>query len=234
MAKSGINADTDTLRTGPEALDRDGLVARAQTTLFQDPGSIAFDFVTGRPPVGPSDFELNPDMWAEVDLSKPPREAAVLIPIVATDPLTVILTTRSAHLPSHAGQIAFPGGKIEASDKGPLDAALRETEEEIGLDRSYVRPIGYLDGYRTRTGFRITPVVGLVEPGFSLVADPREVDDMFEVPFAFLMNEVNHKVESKVWNNRSRSFYAMPYNDRYIWGATAGMLKTLHRRLTAR
>ncbi|MEO0729321.1 MAG: CoA pyrophosphatase, partial [Pseudomonadota bacterium] len=148
MAKSGINADTDTLRTGPEALDRDGLVARAQTTLFQDPGSIAFDFVTGRPPVGPSDFELNPDMWAEVDLSKPPREAAVLIPIVATDPLTVILTTRSAHLPSHAGQIAFPGGKIEASDKGPLDAALRETEEEIGLDRSYVRPIGYLDGYR--------------------------------------------------------------------------------------
>jgi len=145
--------------------------------------------------------------------------------------LQILLTRRSAHLPSHPGQIAFPGGKVEDHDQGALAAALRETEEEIGLSSEHIEPIGYLDGYRTRTGFQITPVVGLVTPGFSLRLDPREVDEAFEVPFAFLMNPNNHETHSRTWNGQGRAFYAMPFEDYYIWGATAGMLKTLYERL---
>lgn len=181
---------------------------------------------------GPSDFDLNPDMAGEVPPDARIRHAAVLVPVVARDTLQMLLTQRTNHLPSHAGQVAFPGGKIEEQDTGPLETALREAEEEIGLNRAFVEPIGYLDNYRTRTGFLVTPVVALVRPGFTLTLDANEVEIAFEVPFAYLMDEANHKQHSRLWQGRERHFYAMPYGDHYIWGATAGMIRNLHAKLS--
>lgn len=179
-------------------------------------------------PHAPGDDDLNPG-------SPRPRtglrHAAVLVPVIARSPLTVLLTARTDHLPSHAGQIAFPGGKVESDDAGPLAAALRETREEIALDKSFIEPVGFLPPYRTGTGYVITPTVGLVRTGFDLTADPQEVAAVFEVPFAFLMNEANHQIHSRVFGGVERHFYAMPYGERYIWGATAGIIRTLYRRL---
>lgn len=177
------------------------------------------------------DDDLNPAARA-IPYDKPFRPAAVLVPIVAhPETASVILTQRTAHLPSHAGQIAFPGGKIDQSDGNALEAALRETEEETGLSRLFVTPLGYLDLYVTRTGFRVAPVVALVRPGFTLAAEPGEVDDIFEVPLSFLMDPRNHQRHSRVWQGLERFYYAMPYGDRYIWGATAGMIRNLYDRL---
>jgi 8-oxo-dGTP pyrophosphatase MutT (NUDIX family) len=176
------------------------------------------------------DDELNPDAGR---LATNLRPAAVLIPIVARASLSVVLTERTEHLPAHAGQIAFPGGKVEARDMTPLATALREAREEIALDSAFIEPLGYLPTYRTGTGFIITPAVALVRPGFKLVADPAEVADVFEVPFAFLMDEANHKIDSRNWRGNERRFYAMPYGERYIWGATAGIIRSLYRRLFA-
>ena len=162
---------------------------------------------------------------------KPLRPAAVLIPVVEREMPTVLLTTRAAHLNEHAGQISFPGGKIEPSDPSPLDAALREADEEIGLKRTFVDPIGYLDVYATGFGFRIMPVLARVQPGFELSVSQDEVDDVFEVPLAFLMDPVNHKLGSKEFRGMQRSFYEMPFEQRYIWGATAGMLRALYERI---
>ena len=144
---------------------------------------------------------------------------------------TVLLTTRAAHLNEHAGQISFPGGKIETSDASPLEAALREADAEIGLKRNFVDPIGYLDVYATGFGFRIMPVLARVKPGFDLSVSKDEVDDVFEVPLAFLMDPVNHKVGTKEFRGMQRSFYEMPFEQRYIWGATAGMLRALYERI---
>ncbi len=164
----------------------------------------------------------------------PGRAAAVLVPIVRRQAeLAVLLTLRTDHLPSHGGQIAFPGGKIEACDEGPLAAALREAQEETGLDPRLVEPLGYLDIYQTRSGFRIVPVVGLVDPIARLSPAAGEVADVFEVPLRFLMDPLNHLQESRMWQGVERRFYAMPYGERYIWGATAGMLKRLYERLYA-
>ena len=174
------------------------------------------------------DDELNPDAGK---FATNLRHAAVLIPVVARAPLSVILTERTEHLSAHAGQIAFPGGKVEAHDASPLAAAFRETREEIALDGAFIEPLGYLPTYRTGTGFIVTPAVALVRPGFKLVADPAEVADIFEVPFAFLMDEANHKIDSRNWRGNERRFYAMPYGERYIWGATAGIFRSLYRRL---
>jgi 8-oxo-dGTP pyrophosphatase MutT (NUDIX family) len=144
---------------------------------------------------------------------------------------TVLLTQRSAHLNDHAGQIAFPGGKIDPTDATPRDAALREAFEEVGLERRFVEPIGYLDLYATSFGFRILPTVARVEPGFSLRVNAAEVDDAFEVPLAFLMNPANHQIHSKEFRGMERWYYAMPFADRYIWGATAGILRVLYERI---
>jgi 8-oxo-dGTP pyrophosphatase MutT (NUDIX family) len=144
---------------------------------------------------------------------------------------TVLLTQRSAHLNDHAGQISFPGGKIDATDASPLDTALREAEEEIGLSREFIDPIGYLDLYGTSFGFRILPAVARIKPGFKLRINQSEVDDVFEVPLAFLMNPVNHQTHSKEFRGIERSYYAMPYEERYIWGATAGILRVLYERI---
>ncbi|MBV9456634.1 MAG: CoA pyrophosphatase [Bradyrhizobium sp.] len=162
---------------------------------------------------------------------QPVRPAAVLIPVVDHQEPTVLLTQRSPNLSEHAGQIAFPGGKIDAIDASPRDAALREAWEEVGLDRSFIDPIGYLGVYGTGFGFRILPTVARVKPGFKLTINHSEVVDAFEVPLAFLMNPANHQIHSKDFRGMERSYYAMPYAERYIWGATAGILRVLYERI---
>jgi 8-oxo-dGTP pyrophosphatase MutT (NUDIX family) len=162
---------------------------------------------------------------------RPIRPAAVLIPVVDHPQPTVLLTQRSAHLSDHAGQISFPGGKIDATDASPLEAALREAFEEVGLQREFIDPIGYLDLYATSFGFRILPTVARVKPGFRLRINEAEVDDAFEVPLAFLMDPDNHQLHSKQFRGMERTYYAMPFAERYIWGATAGILRVLYERI---
>jgi len=162
---------------------------------------------------------------------QPIRPAAVLIPVVEHAQPTVLLTQRAAHLNDHAGQISFPGGKIDAVDASPLEAALREAEEEIGLAREFIDPIGYLDLYATGFGFRILPTLARVKPGFRLRINEAEVEDAFEVPLAFLMDPANHQLLSKEFRGMQRSYYAMPFEERYIWGATAGILRVLYQRI---
>lgn len=158
--------------------------------------------------------------------------AAVLFPIVLRDDgQTVLLTQRTAHLKDHGGQISFPGGRVEEEDLSPIHTALRETEEEIGLAREHVEVLGYLPEYRTGTGFRVTPVVALVTPPFDLALDPFEVAEAFEVPLAFLLDPANHKRHSLHYRGALRHFFAMPYGDYFIWGATAGMIRSLTERL---
>lgn len=194
--------------------------ARAATRLLKDVPQA----------VGRSDDDLNPDLKA-IDPLKARRAAAVLVPVVLHEPeLTVLLTQRTDHLASHAGQVAFPGGKIEPREDA-LAAALRETREETGLDRSYIEPVGFLDAYLTRTSFEVVPVVALVKPGFVLAPHEGEVAAVFEVPLRFLMSQENHARHSREWLGKQRFFYAMPYGDRYIWGATAGMIMNLYDRL---
>jgi 8-oxo-dGTP pyrophosphatase MutT (NUDIX family) len=173
----------------------------------------------------------NDRMLGIIAQEQPIRPAAVLIAVVEHPQPTVLLTQRSAHLNDHAGQISFPGGKIDPTDASPLDAALREAEEEVGLSRSFVDPIGYLDLYGTSFGFRILPTVARVKPGFDLRINHSEVDDAFEVPLSFLMNPANHQVHSKEFRGMERTYYAMPFAERYIWGATAGILRVLYERI---
>jgi 8-oxo-dGTP pyrophosphatase MutT (NUDIX family) len=208
-----------------------GFRAQAAAALRAQPSDDIFDPRTGQA-WAPSDFDLNPDMLADFAVMEPARPAAVLIPLIARAELTVLLTERSAKLKAHAGQISFPGGRIDEDDASPTAAALREAEEEIGLDRRYVEPLGFIDSYRTGTGYRVMPLVAFVQPGFTLQLNPGEVASAFEVPLRFLMNPANHQKHTREWRGRERSFYAMPYGERYIWGATAGMLKNLHSRLS--
>ena len=163
-----------------------------------------------------------------------PKPAAVLIPIIlrANEP-TLLLTQRTDHLSSHAGQVAFPGGRIDGGDADAVDAALREAEEETGLARIYVEPLGFLDTYMTVTAYHVVPVVALVKPGFTITPQANEVSAVFEVPLRFLMTPANHEKHSREWQGRLRYYYAMPYENRYIWGATAGMIRNLYDRLYA-
>ena len=158
--------------------------------------------------------------------------ASVLFPIVLreSEP-TVLLTQRTLHLKDHPGQISFPGGRVEAEDVSPAHTALRESEEEIGLASRYVEVIGYLPEYRTVTGFCVTPVVGLVAPSFELRLDAFEVAEAFEVPLAFLLNPANHQRHSVEFQGMQRQYYAMTYQQRYIWGATAGIIVSLSRMI---
>lgn len=164
--------------------------------------------------------------------SLPLTSAAVLFPIVSrVGGYTVLLTQRTAHLRDHGGQISFPGGRVEAEDLSPIHTALRETEEEIGLSRDCIQILGFLPEYRTGTGFRVTPVVGLVQPPFELQPDSFEVAEVFEVPLSFLLDPANHKRHSIHYRGAMRHFFAMPYGDYFIWGATAGMIRSLTERL---
>ena len=161
----------------------------------------------------------------------PWRSAAILLPIVdRPEGLTVLFTLRAADLRAHSGQVAFPGGKIDAGET-PREAALREAQEEIGLEERFVEPLGWLDPYFTGTGFRVAPLVALVEPSFALTVNKLEVDKVFETPFAFLMDPANHLLEDREWQGRRRKYYAMPHEGRYIWGATAGILRNLYEKL---
>ena len=214
-------------KTDPAAISAAEFFDRARARLrFEIPAGL-----TDASVVPPSGDQGTDRMLEIVAREQPIRPAAVLIPVVEHAQPTVLLTQRAAHLNDHAGQISFPGGKIDDTDASPLDAALREAEEEIGLGREFIDPIGYLDLYATGFGFRILPTVARVKPGFNLRINPSEVDDTFEVPLAFLMNPVNHQLHSKEFRGIERSYYAMPFEERYIWGATAGILRLLYERI---
>ncbi len=175
------------------------------------------------------DHSLNPGACPET----PYKPAAVLVPLVdRPDGPTLLFTQRTDHLHHHAGQISFPGGRMEDGDSGPEATALRETEEEIGLDRSHVTVVGRLEPYITRTRFRVTPVVGVVAPPFELTLDDFEVAEAFEVPLRHFLNPDNHQRHSRHFAGRDWEFWAMPYNGYFIWGATAGMLMNLYQVLT--
>ena len=199
--------------------------ARSRLTLDVPPGLTDPNITPKR-----GDHDLEPVMKKMMEL-RPIRPAAVLVPVVDHPKPTVLLTQRSAHLPDHAGQVSFPGGKIDQSDASPLDSALREAEEEIGLDRGHVEPLGYLDLYMTTLGYRIVPVVARVTPGFALTLNTSEVDATFEVPLAFLMDQNNVQRHSRDWQGMTRHYYAITFGERYIWGVTAGILRNLHERI---
>lgn len=214
--------------------------------IHLDPTQLPVDAIAGEPAIDPAllTVENLRARFARSRLSWEPetpdeswmspgfklRRAAVLVPLVARpEGLTVLLTLRTDHLSSHAGQIAFPGGRAEELDSSPIETALRESEEEIGLHRRHISIVGVLPDYITGSAYRVAPVVGLVKPPFELLADPNEVAEIFEVPLAFLMNGMHHQrlsVELPGGEGR-RHFYAMPYERFFIWGATAGMLRNL-------
>ncbi|MEA2987154.1 MAG: hypothetical protein QOD94_3408 [Alphaproteobacteria bacterium] len=197
-------------------------LARNAPTALHDPDAV--------PDKG--DHELNLEMkalWAV----RPIRPAAVLVPVVDRAEPTVLLTQRAAHLPQHPGQISFPGGKIEPTDETPLAAALREAEEEVGLDMRFVDPIGYLDLYMTTQGYRIVPSVARILPDYRLTLNPSEVDEAFEVPLQFLMEPANHQKHSRDWEGITRYYFAIPFEQRQIWGVTAGILRNLYEKVYA-
>jgi len=178
------------------------------------------------------DLDLNPESWMRAGV-KATKPAAVLVPVIDRSEPTVLLTLRTAELASHAGQVAFPGGKIDPADESPVAAALREACEETGLAPALIEPIGYLDLYLTFSGFRILPTVARVKPDFKLTLNPREVTETFEVPLEFLMTPANHQRKTRDWNGLARDYYAIPFENRYIWGITAGILRNLYERIYA-
>jgi 8-oxo-dGTP pyrophosphatase MutT (NUDIX family) len=210
-------------------LNADALRALAPARLAP---RLALDELKASGPARIGDFALSGPPPA-ADVLAVARPAAVLAPIVARrEGLTVLLTQRASGLRAHSGQIAFPGGQIDPGE-APLEAALREAREEIGLEPRFVEPLGWLEPYLTGTGFRIAPLVALIDPAFRLTLNPLEVEEAFETPFAFLMDPANHRLDERVWQGRLRKFYVMPHEGRYIWGATAGILRNLYERLFA-
>jgi 8-oxo-dGTP pyrophosphatase MutT (NUDIX family) len=218
--------------------------------LHLDPQRLPIDAIAGEAALPPERLRAD---WLRARLARPAawepelpndlrerfpklRRAAVLIPIVKRpDGLSVLLTQRTAHLNTHAGQISFPGGGAEELDSSAIETALRETEEEIGLNRRHVEIVGVLPDHITASSFLVTPVVGLVTPPFELIAESNEVAEIFEVPLSFLMDGANHQRMSFELPEAAgrRSFYAMPYQRFFIWGATAGMLRNLFHLLRA-
>ncbi|HEY2836187.1 MAG TPA: CoA pyrophosphatase [Rhizomicrobium sp.] len=200
-------------------LKRDPLAALRRVLLDSPPREIGHD-----------DYDLHPEL-------RPPTQtaavdAAVLLPIILRPEPTILFTQRTANLARHSGQVSFPGGRSEASDLSPLETALRETREETGIDASFVSVAGYLPRYRTGTGFDISPVVGVLSEGFTLVPDPNEVAEAFESPLSFFLDPSNRRRETRVWGGRERSFYVFTPEGRTIWGATAAILVDFASRLT--
>jgi 8-oxo-dGTP pyrophosphatase MutT (NUDIX family) len=210
----------------PTLFSIEDLRARAQGRLLRELPPNALD-----PSFAPSrgDHVLNSPAPEHVVAKA--RPAAVLAPIVARpSQTTVLLTLRASNMRNHSGQIAFPGGKIDEGET-PLAAALREAQEEVGLEPRFIEPLGWLDPYLTGTGYRIMPLVAVIDPAFTPAINPHEVEDVFETPLSFLMDSGNHQRQSREWQGKLRHFYAMPYQERYIWGATAGILRNLFERL---
>jgi 8-oxo-dGTP pyrophosphatase MutT (NUDIX family) len=179
-----------------------------------------------------------PELWAERKFAeREPAQASVLVGVVTRDKPTLILTERTTHLSTHSGQVAFPGGKRDDTDRDAAHTALREAQEEVGLDPAHVEVLGMLPTYTTGTRFIVTPVVALVDPSHRLTANPHEVADAFEVPLEFLMNPAHHRRHHIVADGIRRDWFSMPYMDgateRFVWGATAGMLRNLYRFLIA-
>ena len=216
----------DAVLAGSVGLTSEDFFARARSRLSLDvPAALddhAAEAVRG-------DLDLDPVLWERAGV-KATKPAAVLIPVVDRPDPAVLLTLRT-ELPSHPGQIAFPGGKIDPHDVTPAAAALREAEEEIGLAHRLIDPIGYLDLYLTFSGYRILPTLARVSPDYHLTLNEHEVADAFEVPLAFLMDAQNHSLHSRDWKGIERKYYAMPFGERYIWGVTAGILRNLYERI---
>jgi 8-oxo-dGTP pyrophosphatase MutT (NUDIX family) len=208
--------------------NKEAIITRLRDRLRLDPALAAkvFDGLGTR-----SDYDLNPQWRPGADeVAKPLRPAAVLVGLVdrGHSGLHLVLTRRADHLNAHAGQISFPGGRIDPQDDSPLAAALREAQEEIGVEPRWIDPLGYLDTYETGTGFRILPVVALLDPLAPLTPHAGEVAAIFDVPLTFLMDPANHQRQSRDYQGRTRHYFAIPYGEHYIWGATAGMLVNLY------
>ncbi|WP_421694106.1 CoA pyrophosphatase [Aestuariivirga sp.] len=198
--------------------DADELRARAALRLHSAPVP---------PRLGDDDLNPTARMIPE---GEAPTPAAVLVPLVTRpDGLHLLLTERQPHMRRHAGQIAFPGGRIDGEAETPLEAALRENQEETGIQPAFVEPLGFLDSYITSTNYSVVPVVALLRPGFTVTPHDAEVKDVFEVPLSFLMDPAHHERHSRDWQGHLRYYYAMPWQGRYIWGATAGMIRNLYR-----
>jgi len=210
-----------TVLSGAEFFDR----AKRRLTLDVPAGLIDPNITPKR-----GDHDADPVMKKIAEV-RPIRPAAVLVPIIDHAKPTVLLTQRAQHLPDHGGQVSFPGGKIDKADASPLESALREAHEEIGLDRGAVTPIGYLDLYMTTLGYRSVSLIARVKPGFSLALNTDEVDATFEVPLNFLMDQANVQRHSREWQGMTRHYYAITFGERYIWGVTAGILRNLYDRI---
>ncbi|HEY3636720.1 MAG TPA: CoA pyrophosphatase [Rhizomicrobium sp.] len=207
---------------GPE-IARDGAGA-LRPLLLAEPSALPLS-------PGPSDYDLNPDLKRAVPHELVP--SAVLIPIVRRADPTVLFTRRTETLARHAGQVSFPGGRLETDDASLVFTALRETQEETGIDPALVTVAGFLDPYETGTGFAILPVIGVLEEGFGLSPNVKEVAEIFEVPLAFLLDPANCKRETTEWRGSERAFYAFHYKQHHIWGATAAIIVSLRDRLRA-
>lgn len=207
----------------------DAVRARALNALTLEPAADLFD-----PAIIPTFGDHQLAGYVPTLADQAHRPAAVLIPVIARgDEASIILTRRASHLKDHAGQVAFPGGKIDTADASPLATALREADEEIGLASHHVTPLGFLDPYLSATGFRIIPVMALVADSAQIQPNAAEVEAVFEVPLRFLMDPSNHQQHSAEWRGAIRKYYAIPYETHYIWGVTAGILRNLYERLYA-
>jgi 8-oxo-dGTP pyrophosphatase MutT (NUDIX family) len=217
----------DDLTAGAAQTTGSDFFARVRARLTLDVPPSLTDLTV---PAVRGDLDLDPSLWERAGVAAT-QPAAVLVGIIDRAEPTVLLTLRNAALGNHAGQIAFPGGKIEKDDASPVAAALREAEEEVGLARALVDPLGYLDLFLTFSGFRILPTVARIDPAHRLEINRSEVDESFEVPLAFLMDAQNHALHSRDWKGIIRRYYAMPFGERYIWGVTAGILRNLYERI---
>ena len=218
-----------------QAIGRDWLAGRLSGAGLREP-LVPGDVRVPAPAAGQPSQPGRPaqSSGSEIDFDKARTPAAVLVPLIARPGgITILLTQRAGHLSRHAGQVAFPGGRCDPEDGTIVDTALREAREEVGLDPGRVDVLGLLPQYRTRTGFLVTPVVGWIEPPFTLAPDPGEVADVFEMPLAFALDAANHQRHHRDTDGARRYFYVLPFEDRYIWGATAAMLVNFHHVLTS-